>query len=143
MWVIIAPKGNIIRLNWISFDLENEGSSRCYDYVQLFDNSTNGDIGMFCGKSKPLLTMSASNMLKILFKTDFSNNFGGFELLYDFVNATNRKKITKTNKRINYIIKLINISFQFVVVVTLMVRDIFDHQDGPNPMLITKTVFIQ
>lgn len=91
MWIIIAPKSNIIRLNWMSFDLEKQSGSNCYDYVQLLDNSTNGDIGMFCGDSHPLLTMSSSNILKIKFVTDFSNQFGGFEVSYDFVNASDCK----------------------------------------------------
>lgn len=92
-WIIFAPKGYIIQLNWLAFELENTRSYSCYDYVQIFDDiTTNEEIGKYCGSTRPPDVTSSTNVLTIKFTTDFSQNYGGFELSYKFVNASNCEK---------------------------------------------------
>ena len=38
-WVIVAPPGHIIKLTWMSFNLE-ESHTCSYDYLAVFDNTT-------------------------------------------------------------------------------------------------------
>ena len=38
-WVIVAPPGHIIKLTWMTFNLE-ESHTCSYDYLAVFDNTT-------------------------------------------------------------------------------------------------------
>lgn len=85
----MSPPGKVIQLTWSSFNIES--SSGCiYDYVEVYDNSTTfgGLIGRYCGRNSPPAFTSSGNLITIIFKSDFSNNNGGFTATYSFADAT-------------------------------------------------------
>lgn len=71
-WLIVAPEGFSIQLEWLSFDLEVADGCN-YDYVMIFDNSSKSDepIGKYCKSTPPSMHM-AGNIATIIFKTDSS-----------------------------------------------------------------------
>lgn len=93
-WIIIAPPGHVIQLNWPSFHLES--SINCvYDYVVVYENRTNvGEgslIGKYCGLTLPPTIMSSSNMITMNFVADASVAFDGFIASYIFLNESTGK----------------------------------------------------
>lgn len=92
-WVIVAPPGHVIMLTWASFDLEFSNGCK-YDYVELFDNSTNhgGLMGTYCGGNIPPSAFTNGNKMTIHFLSDSDSNDNiGFTANYKFVDATKRK----------------------------------------------------
>ncbi|XP_015771305.1 PREDICTED: dorsal-ventral patterning protein tolloid-like [Acropora digitifera] len=67
-WTISAPYGNIIKLRFIDFQLE-ERPSCSGDYIEVYDGYF-GEfklLGRYCGQRYPSFLKSSSNVLKILF----------------------------------------------------------------------------
>ncbi|XP_015771316.1 PREDICTED: dorsal-ventral patterning protein tolloid-like isoform X1 [Acropora digitifera] len=67
-WTISAPYGNIIKLRFIEFQLE-EHPSCSSDYIEVYDGYY-GEfklLGRYCGQRYPSFLKSSSNVLKILF----------------------------------------------------------------------------
>ena len=67
-WTISAPYGNIIKLRFIEFQLE-EHRSCSGDYIEVY-NGYYGELkllGRYCGQRYPSFLKSSSNVLKILF----------------------------------------------------------------------------
>lgn len=95
-WIIVAPSGSIVELTFDSFDLANMNCH--YDYIEIYDNiiisnaTTTSPIGRYCGNAKPPITMSTSNALTIVFKSDPRFNGQGFLAKYDFIDARNRNE---------------------------------------------------
>ncbi|XP_060536860.1 cubilin [Cylas formicarius] len=90
-WVIIAPPGKVIQLTWMMFSLEQ--SFDCtYDYVQIFDNATEGLgglMGKYCGHTLPPVMLSTSNIMTITFISDTTISSEGFLASYTFIKETN------------------------------------------------------
>ncbi|XP_075232242.1 cubilin [Lycorma delicatula] len=113
-WIIVAPKGHIINLSWLTFSLEKD--ARCYhDYVEIFDNNTTpgmgGSMGKYCGKTLPPAMTSTDNIITIVFKSDISVSMDGFMAHYVTQDAsklcggtylTNAGIITSPNYPNNY-----------------------------------------
>lgn len=91
-WLIVAPKGHVIQMNFLTFDLEYDTQCK-YDYVKIFNNGTgNGDeVGPFCGTNVPKLITSSDNIATVIFRTDTSTAREGFTISLSFVDATKRK----------------------------------------------------
>ncbi|XP_072307339.1 cubilin [Eucyclogobius newberryi] len=89
-WFISVAPGNIIRLNFDSFNLEYH--SNCIrDYVELYDNGTvetGTKLGRFCGRSVPPSVTSTDSLLTLLFVSDSSLSTEGFSARYVSINAT-------------------------------------------------------
>lgn len=95
-WLLSAPAGYLIEINWLSFNLED--SYHCtYDYVQIFDNTTLDDpsksteMGKFCGNRLPPTMTTTSNVATVYFEIDSLNNYDGFYLTYRFISVSNGK----------------------------------------------------
>ncbi|XP_046746481.1 cubilin-like [Diprion similis] len=89
-WIIQAPPGFIVQLNWITFELES--SPTCYlDYVTVFDyteSNAKHEMGKFCGSAKPHIMTTQSRMMSINFHTDASVARDGFTAVYTFIDAS-------------------------------------------------------
>ncbi|XP_017555843.2 cubilin [Pygocentrus nattereri] len=89
-WYISVAPGNIIRLSFISFNLEYHANCD-YDYVEIYDNGTaqTGNLlGRYCGRSVPPSLTSTDNLMTILFVSDSSLANEGFSANYVSLNAT-------------------------------------------------------
>uniref|UniRef100_A0A1B6C4Q2 Cubilin n=2 Tax=Clastoptera arizonana TaxID=38151 RepID=A0A1B6C4Q2_9HEMI len=90
-WIIIAPIGHIIDINFISFHLV--WTYDCHsDSLEVFENSTaTGEgrrLNKLCGWSTAPPITSTWNMVTLVLKTDDWLNRDGFKLNYTMINAT-------------------------------------------------------
>lgn len=82
-WWITRPNGYVIRLKFLSFELQD--SQSCEDeYVAVYDgtSSSSNILGRYCGNSFPLLLESSSNSLLIVFKSDNERSLSGFKMSF-------------------------------------------------------------
>ncbi|XP_031559295.1 uncharacterized protein LOC116295583 [Actinia tenebrosa] len=82
-WWISRPNGYVIRLKFLSFELQD--SQSCEDnYVVVYDGSSSSSkiLGRYCGDSFPLLLESSSNSLLIVFMSDNERSLSGFKMSY-------------------------------------------------------------
>lgn len=93
-WLVFAPKGFVIQINILNFELELDTQCK-YDFVKIFNNgSTNGEvIGPFCGTNIPKVITTTSNLATILFQSDGSTSKDGFTIGFNFVEASKREFI--------------------------------------------------
>ncbi|XP_031757869.1 adhesion G-protein coupled receptor G6 isoform X2 [Xenopus tropicalis] len=91
-WIIQAPKGFIIQLTFVDFDVE-EAQNCVYDYVSISNGETTTK---YCGVTARGLTYnSTGNMMNISFVSDFSIQRKGFTATYKNVPVTLRNlKVT-------------------------------------------------
>ncbi|XP_071974933.1 embryonic protein UVS.2-like [Engystomops pustulosus] len=86
-WIITAPAGFVVSLNFIDFYLEV--SSTCSkDHLLVLDGPkiTSTQLGKFCGKGIAMPNiMSSGNSLLLKFKSDRSLQLPGFFAKYSFV----------------------------------------------------------
>ena len=86
-WLIQSDVGTVIRVNFISFDLEHGGRSCPNDFVALYDGE--GDqaplLGKFCGPNVPETVQSSGRALLVKFGSDQSNEKPGFKFAYEAV----------------------------------------------------------
>ncbi|EDO43187.1 predicted protein, partial [Nematostella vectensis] len=85
-WRISVPVGNVIRLTFIMFDLEDDPLC-ARDFLELMDGGQDSrmSIGRFCGNRYPLSIMTATSRLKIVFTSTAFSGRQGFRLRYDAV----------------------------------------------------------
>nr|XP_012218853.1 PREDICTED: cubilin-like [Linepithema humile] len=83
-WKIQLPAGGQIRVSWLRFDLEPSTSCK-FDYVEIYDgpNTLSQLLGRYCGLDLPPAIKSTSNILVIIFKSDWSYEREGFTLSYE------------------------------------------------------------
>ncbi|KAG9276492.1 cubilin [Astyanax mexicanus] len=84
VYKIIVEINMQIMLNFTDFELE--GGSNCpFDYVEIRDGGfeTSPLIGRYCSNQPPPIVISHSNMLWILFKSDFTATARGFSAHWD------------------------------------------------------------
>lgn len=93
-WMIQAPPNSVVQLTFLNFKLE-QSHSCSYDYVAIYDvndkSENEGLIGTFCGSKMPPTLLSASNMMRVVFKTDSSHTSDGFLATYVFIAEENGK----------------------------------------------------
>ncbi|KAH3856502.1 hypothetical protein DPMN_099092 [Dreissena polymorpha] len=84
-WVINAPEGSRIHLNFTDFVMESHDLCR-NDYLELFNgpNASSLSIGKYCGTAPPVGFKSQSNSVCIFFFTDSVTIARGFYLTYKF-----------------------------------------------------------
>lgn len=88
-WLIYAPQGYVIQLNFISFELEQDTVCK-YDSVTIYNNgSGRGDMmGPFCGTNAPKVITTTDNIATVVFKTDSSTAKDGFTISLNFIDGT-------------------------------------------------------
>ncbi|XP_053948471.1 cubilin homolog [Anastrepha ludens] len=88
-WVIMAPEGKGIMINWQSFSME-QTMDCMYDYVEIYDNlgreESDRPLGRYC--DTPPSFSSHSRLLTLKFVSDSSDSAGGFEATYEFIDLT-------------------------------------------------------
>ncbi|XP_052232745.1 multiple epidermal growth factor-like domains protein 10 isoform X3 [Dreissena polymorpha] len=87
-WVINAPEGYQINVNFTDFALEVQSvHSTCLnDYLELFHgpNDSYPSVGKFCGTTPPMGFKSRSNSVSIVFSSGSGVSERGFNLTYTF-----------------------------------------------------------
>ena len=86
-WLIRAPVGKKIRLNFLSFDLENYEDYKCLDFVSIYDGGSTKFplLARYCGFISPPEHISTGNQLLIRFKSEKSLAHEGFSVKYEIV----------------------------------------------------------
>ena len=84
-WLIRAPVGKKIHLNFLSFDLENYEDYKCLDFVSIYDGGSPKFplLGRYCGFISPPEHISTGNQMLIRFKSDKSLAHEGFSVKYE------------------------------------------------------------
>lgn len=90
-WLVSAPKGFVIQMNVLNFELESDTLCK-YDFVKIFNNgSGNGEtIGPFCGVNMPKVITTTDNLATILFQSDSSTAKDGFTIGFNFIESSKR-----------------------------------------------------
>lgn len=88
-WLVHAPKGHVIQMNFINFELEQDTLCK-YDFIKIFNNgSGKGDaIGPFCGTNAPKVITTVDNIATVLFQTDSSTAKDGFTISLAFIDGS-------------------------------------------------------
>lgn len=91
-WLVYAPKGFVIQINVLHFELEGDGQCN-YDFVKIYNNgSGNGEaIGPFCGVNIPKIITTTDNLATIVFESDSSSEKDGFLFGFNFIDSSKRK----------------------------------------------------
>lgn len=86
--LIAAPVGSVVRLIMIDFMLEGPGFGSCaFDSLSIYDSNVpdeNALIGSYCGSDIPDVFLSSNTSMLLVFESDLSASFRGFEALYEF-----------------------------------------------------------
>ncbi|NXG41986.1 CUBN protein, partial [Psilopogon haemacephalus] len=86
-WLISIQPGHLIRLTFTSFNLPFDYScSR--DYLEIYDNSTQQQLGRYCGRSVPPSLTSGGSTMTLFFVSDGSFSSGGFSANYISLDAS-------------------------------------------------------
>ncbi|CAC5409320.1 Prostasin,Trypsin,Transmembrane protease serine 9,Transmembrane protease serine 11D,Cationic trypsin,Serine protease 33,Transmembrane protease serine 7,Cationic trypsin-3,CUB and peptidase domain-containing protein 1,Transmembrane protease serine 5,Anionic trypsin,Tryptase,Plasminogen,Anionic trypsin-1,Trypsin-1,Trypsin I-P38,Trypsin-10,Transmembrane protease serine 2,Trypsin I-P1,Serine protease 55,Chymotrypsin-like elastase family member 2A,Coagulation factor XI,Anionic trypsin-2,Trypsin-3,Plasma kallikr len=84
VWRIFAPKGYVIRLHFLQFDIEYE-SDCLYDALTITNENS---INTFCGQTNPKDILSKTNTIMLTFVTDHNMSGKGFNISYTTENQT-------------------------------------------------------
>ncbi|KAI7812094.1 putative ovochymase-2, partial [Triplophysa rosa] len=98
-WVIYAPEGYIVKLNFNDFDLEE--SENCqYDSLTVFgDINGEDEIVVVCGRSVPPAVLSSSHIMVLQFSTDSSVYGRGFNAFLSFISRRDLRDTAYEDKR--------------------------------------------
>ncbi|KAL4608254.1 CUB domain-containing protein 2 [Arapaima gigas] len=82
-WTIHVSNLTVVSLVFLDFQLENNAGCN-FDFVALFDGPTvtHRHLGSFCGNDLPSNTVTSSNQLLVVFKSDFNIGGRGFKAYY-------------------------------------------------------------
>ncbi|XP_076819483.1 astacin-like metalloendopeptidase isoform X1 [Clavelina lepadiformis] len=77
---IIAPPGEIVKLQFEFLEIEDYQGICYYDWLKIYDgrDTASPQIGTFCGSKTPSAIYSTSNTLTVNFFSDYSVTMGGF-----------------------------------------------------------------
>ncbi|XP_053392701.1 ovochymase-1-like isoform X2 [Mercenaria mercenaria] len=95
-WMLQAPAGEIIRLQFNTFRLEN--TRRCSrDYLRIFDgiDAFATVLGNLCGNFIPSDVVSTGNQMLLMLRTDSTNEYEGFNITYMPENETVTVEVLK------------------------------------------------
>ena len=83
IYTIETQSGASIQLDWIDFNVEGS-ANRCYDRVEVFDGSINGNqlLNSTCGNQLPSRIVSTTSVMIVAFYSDLSINYKGFKANY-------------------------------------------------------------
>uniref|UniRef100_A0AAQ4PKQ5 CUB domain-containing protein n=1 Tax=Gasterosteus aculeatus aculeatus TaxID=481459 RepID=A0AAQ4PKQ5_GASAC len=82
-WAIRVSNNSVVTLVFLDFQLENNEGCH-FDFVALFDGPTvtHRHLGKYCGAERPPNTVTSSNHLLVMFKSDFNIGGRGFKAYY-------------------------------------------------------------
>nr|XP_033784128.1 ovochymase-2 isoform X2 [Geotrypetes seraphini]XP_033784129.1 ovochymase-2 isoform X2 [Geotrypetes seraphini]XP_033784130.1 ovochymase-2 isoform X2 [Geotrypetes seraphini]XP_033784131.1 ovochymase-2 isoform X2 [Geotrypetes seraphini] len=84
-WLIHAPENYIVKLAFEDFEVEPNENCR-YDYVAAYgDLEREEELAKTCGLAVPAPFLSSSNMMQIMFRSDDSENYRGFQASFAFI----------------------------------------------------------
>ena len=83
-WAITAPSGSRIRIDFNSFELEDNPECK-FDKFEIIDSQMERT---FCGRKSPGPLFSSGSSMTLRFKSDEMNEFKGFNAIYSFINNT-------------------------------------------------------
>lgn len=97
IWVITAPMGHHIKLEFKRFDIDKVGLGCRYDYVEVRDGNSRDSpsLGRHCGTSAGQIFKTISNHARIRLYTDSSRERNGFVLGWMSVAAIKPDPTTK------------------------------------------------
>lgn len=92
-WLVYAPKGFVIQINVLNFELELDSQCK-YDFVKIYNNGSGDDevIGPFCGTNMPKIITTTDNLATIVFESDSSTAKDGFTFTFNFIEASKRER---------------------------------------------------
>lgn len=98
IWVISAPKGHHIELEFKRFDIHKVGGGCRYDYVEIRDGNSRDSpsLGRHCGKSAGETFKTISNHARIRLHSDSSRERRGFVLTWRSVAQAVKEEPTAT-----------------------------------------------
>ena len=100
-WIIRGGPGRVIRLQWLTFALEQSPPECRFDSVTVYDNATmpntGGLVGKYCGQALPPTITSTGDTLTIIFRSDSSVAAEGFTASYVTINSSTRNKSNNTS----------------------------------------------
>ncbi|KAK6490383.1 versican core protein-like isoform X1 [Huso huso] len=87
-WVIEAPVGHIVHLDFHSLVLEEHRTCQ-YDYVIVYDGrgAAKQELGRFCGSELPPQLRATSNAMMVVMKSDSSVELDGFSAQFSTVKS--------------------------------------------------------
>ncbi|KAM4618540.1 ovochymase-2 [Polymixia lowei] len=100
-WVIYAPPGHVVKLDFVDFDLED--SDGClYDSLSVLgDIEGTEEIAVLCGSSLPPPVLSHASVMMLLFTSDSSVTRRGFHATPAFISHADlrEQEITDTEEK--------------------------------------------
>ena len=97
-WTINVPPGNIIKLRFLEFQLEDHPS--CYnDFIEVYSGLANArrKIGRYCGQRFPAFLLSSSNIMEIMFVSNEKVTRSGMKLYY----TSEKSRWLHTSRRVH------------------------------------------
>ncbi|XP_069479703.1 ovochymase-2 [Ambystoma mexicanum] len=87
-WVIQAPAHHIVKLMFQDFELEDCKNCAC-DVLRVFSGLAQEEdlLAALCGKDTPPDVISSTNVMRIIFNSDNSEFFRGFQATVSFINV--------------------------------------------------------
>lgn len=91
-WVLAAPPGSVIQMNFLTFNLEEDPTCR-YDFLKIYFNRTGraDQLGPYCGSKIPSTITSIGNIVTIYFESDASTAKEGFTINFAFIESDKRE----------------------------------------------------
>ncbi|KAM3870233.1 ovochymase-2 [Diretmus argenteus] len=87
-WVIYAPQGHVVKLDFVDFDLE-ESDGCLYDSLSVLGNvEGTEEIVVLCGSSLPPPVLSYDDVMVLLFTSDSTITHRGFHATTAFISRT-------------------------------------------------------
>ncbi|XP_051238815.1 ovochymase-2 isoform X1 [Dicentrarchus labrax] len=87
-WVIYAPRGHVVKLDFADFDLEESDFCFFDSLTVLGDVEGTEEIVVLCGGSVPPPVLSYDSVMVLQFKSDSSITHRGFSATLDFISHT-------------------------------------------------------
>lgn len=93
-WHIRVSAGSRVRLNFNFFELESPqsaGANKCWDYIEILDGPENQQhlLAKKCGRELPEAIISKTSQVTVMFYSDNSKEYKGFEIEYTGVCGNN------------------------------------------------------
>ncbi|KAK6317965.1 hypothetical protein J4Q44_G00112560 [Coregonus suidteri] len=84
-WVIYAPKGHIVKLDFDDFDLEQSDDCEYDSLTVLGAVDTREEIAVLCGRNVPPPILSYDNVMVLQFTSDSTVTYRGFHATVSFI----------------------------------------------------------
>uniref|UniRef100_A0A8C8IGZ7 Ovochymase 2 n=1 Tax=Oncorhynchus tshawytscha TaxID=74940 RepID=A0A8C8IGZ7_ONCTS len=84
-WVIYAPKGHVVKLDFDDFELEQSDDCEYDSLTVLGDVDTKEEIAVLCGRIVPPPVLSYDNVMVLQFTSDSTVTYRGFHATVSFI----------------------------------------------------------